>query len=236
MPGQTLLKIALTHHLAFDYRAANEAFREAFARPAPRPRGLEPSERITWAMPAAWPARRSHRAQPAATSRAEVAINLFRGLVAIGRDFDIEPDLAERFTVSDDGRSYRFTLRPTPAGATARRSPRTTSRSPSPRWPRTRWPPRYWLDGVSASALDERTLEIRLASRETTSCTCSASRRSSPGRGTSTSARAGLAQGRPARRKRPVRPHRRRDRREPRRAGSRSTGANGTGRAETSAR
>jgi oligopeptide transport system substrate-binding protein len=42
----------------------------------------------------------------------EVTRNLFRGLVAIGRDFDLEPDLAERFTVSDDGRSYRFTLRP----------------------------------------------------------------------------------------------------------------------------
>ena len=47
---QTLLKIALTHHLAFDYHAANEAFSEAFVRPAPAPPRLEPSERITWAL------------------------------------------------------------------------------------------------------------------------------------------------------------------------------------------
>jgi predicted ATPase/class 3 adenylate cyclase len=31
---ETLLRIGLTHHVAFDYRAANEAFSEAFARPA----------------------------------------------------------------------------------------------------------------------------------------------------------------------------------------------------------
>ena len=54
VPAQMLLGIALTHHLAFDYPAANEAFGEAFARPVPAPVRLEPSERITWAMTAAW--------------------------------------------------------------------------------------------------------------------------------------------------------------------------------------
>ena len=107
----TLFKIALTHHLAFDYDAANEAFSEAFARPEPAPARLEPSERITWAMPAAW----DREVTPGHSESApafKVMRNLFRGLVAIGRDFDIEPDLADRFTVSNDGRSYRFTLRP----------------------------------------------------------------------------------------------------------------------------
>ena len=61
---------------------------------------------------AGWPARGRHRVTATAISRCEVTRNLFRGLVAIGRDLDIEPDLAERFTVSDDGRSYRFALRP----------------------------------------------------------------------------------------------------------------------------
>ena len=106
---ETLLKIALTHHLAFDYRAANEAFGEAFARPAPTPVRLEPSERITWAV-----ARAGYTGvAPGALAipRGEITRNLFRGLVALGRDYDIEPDLAERFIVSEDGRSYRFTLR-----------------------------------------------------------------------------------------------------------------------------
>ena len=48
-PGRardTLLKIALTHHLAFDFKRAGAAYDEAFALPAPLPVRLEPSERI----------------------------------------------------------------------------------------------------------------------------------------------------------------------------------------------
>src|SRR5262249_39988443 len=48
---ETLLKIALTHHLAFDFHHANEALTSAFARPAPAPTRIEPSERITWGLP-----------------------------------------------------------------------------------------------------------------------------------------------------------------------------------------
>ena len=106
----TLLKIALTHHLAFDFRAANEAFAEAFARPAPAPRAAGAERALTWAMPAAWDGAVAP-GHSYSDPGVEVTRNLFRGLVAIGRDLDIEPDLAERFTVSDDGRSYRFTLR-----------------------------------------------------------------------------------------------------------------------------
>jgi hypothetical protein len=144
-PGarDTLLKIALTHHL--DYRAANQALCEAFAGPVPRPARLEPSEGITWALTAVWD--RAVAPGYSDTKPAfEVGANLFRGLVAIGHDFSLKPDLAERFTVSDDGRSYRFTLHPTPSGATAHPSPRTTSRSLTRKWPRTTWStPRGWM-------------------------------------------------------------------------------------------
>ena len=73
---------------------------------------LEPSERITWAVTgglgpsggtgvrhASLQATRSRATSSAGSSRSDAT-------------FEIEPDLAERFTVSDDGRSYRFTLRP----------------------------------------------------------------------------------------------------------------------------
>ncbi len=158
---QTLLKIALTHHLAFNYPAANEAFGEAFARPAPTPVRLEPSERITWAMTAAW----DGAVAPGLSwtlPAAQVTSNLFRGLVAIGRDFEIEPDLAEHFTVSDDGRSYRFTLR-----RDARWSDGAPVTAHDFAFTYTQMAgddviAAFWLDGVSASALDERTLEIRL--------------------------------------------------------------------------
>jgi len=158
---ETLLKIALTHHLAFDYRAANEAFSEAFARSAPAAARLEPSERITWAMTAAWD--RAVAPGHSYTKPAfEVTRNLFRGLVAIGPDFDLEPDLAERFTVSADGRSYRFTLRRDAlwsdgAPVTADDFGFTFSQMAEDDVATA-----FFLDGVSANAADERTLEIRL--------------------------------------------------------------------------
>jgi ABC-type transport system substrate-binding protein/class 3 adenylate cyclase len=158
---ETLLKIALTHHLAFDYDTANEAFGEAFARPAPVPPRLEPTERITWAVAAAGytAVAPGHVNSPQGVG---VARNLFRGLVAMGRDFDIEPDLAERFTVSDDGRSYLFTLRPD-----ARWSDGTPVTADDFAFTYGQMADddvatAFWLDGVSAHAVDERTLEIRL--------------------------------------------------------------------------
>src|SRR5207244_3886654 len=43
---RTLLKIALTHHLGFDFEAASATFEEAFARSAPAGARLEASERL----------------------------------------------------------------------------------------------------------------------------------------------------------------------------------------------
>ncbi|MGI9110817.1 MAG: ABC transporter substrate-binding protein [Gaiellaceae bacterium] len=156
-----LLKVALTHHLAFDYRAANQAFSEAFARPIAAPEPLAPSERIVWATPAGWPLETA----PGLTLGDIpnwVARNLFRGLVAIGPDFELEPDLAERFTVSDDGCSYWFTLRGDArwsdgAPVTANDFAFTFAQMVEDEVASA-----SWLEGISASALDERTLEIRL--------------------------------------------------------------------------
>jgi ABC-type transport system substrate-binding protein/class 3 adenylate cyclase len=158
---QTLLKMALTHHLAFDFRAANEAFSEAFARPAPPPTRLQPSERISWAVPAAW--GRELTPGHAYTEPAfEVARNLFCGLVAIGRDFAIEPELAERFTVSDDGRLYRFTLRPDTRWSDGVRVTAHDFAFTFAQMVEDDVATASWLDGVSAEAMDERTLEVRL--------------------------------------------------------------------------
>jgi ABC-type transport system substrate-binding protein/class 3 adenylate cyclase len=159
---QTLLKLALTHHVAFDYRAANEAFGEAFARPAPAPLRLEPSEEITWAVGAGWPVERVAPGLAGSDLANWVTRNLFRGLVAIGPDLDVEPDLAERFEISDDGRSYRFTLRcearwSDGAPVTADDFAFTFARMVEDELEAA-----PWLEGVSASALDERTLEIQL--------------------------------------------------------------------------
>jgi ABC-type transport system substrate-binding protein/class 3 adenylate cyclase len=158
---RTLLKIALTHHLAFDFRAANEAFGEAFARPAPPPTRLQPMERITWAMPAAWD-RTATPGHSWTEPAFEVARNLFCGLVAIGRDFAIEPELAERFTVSDDGRLYRFTLRPDTRWSDGVRVTAHDFAFTFAQMVEDDVATASWLDGVSAEAMDERTLEVRL--------------------------------------------------------------------------
>ena len=65
----TLFRIALTHHLAFDFRAANDALAEAFALPRPLPLRNERNERVSWAAPSAWPVEATARALPGATSR-----------------------------------------------------------------------------------------------------------------------------------------------------------------------
>jgi ABC-type transport system substrate-binding protein/class 3 adenylate cyclase len=158
---QTLFKIALTHHLAFDYRAADEAFGEAFARPEPVPARLEPTEQIVWALAAAgYSAVAPGHAD--SLQAYQVARNLFRGLVSIGRDFDIEPDLAERFTVSHDGRSYRFTLRSDALWSDGEPVTAHDFEFTFDRMAEDEAATAFFLEGMSATAVDERTLEIRL--------------------------------------------------------------------------
>ena len=158
---RTLLKLGLTHHLAFDYLAANEAFAEAFAIQAPLPVRLEPCERITWAMTSAWDgglAPGHGMGLPAF----EVGCHLFRGLVAIGRNFEIEPDLAERFAVSDDGRTYQFTIREDARWSDGAPVTADDFAFTYARMVEDEVTDAYMLDGLSASALDERTLVIEL--------------------------------------------------------------------------
>lgn len=158
---ETLLKIGLTHHLAFDYGAANEAFGEAFALPAPPYVRLEPIERITWALTAAWD-RALAPGQSHTKPANEVTVNLFRGLVACGRELDVEPDLAERFTVSADGRSYWFTLRPDARWSDGVPVTADDFAFTFAQMAEDGATTAYMLDGVSASAVDEQTLEIEL--------------------------------------------------------------------------
>src|SRR5262249_12146026 len=50
---QTLFKIALTHHLTFDFGRASEAYGRAFKYPQPAPRRLEPTKQMVMSAPAA---------------------------------------------------------------------------------------------------------------------------------------------------------------------------------------
>ena len=92
----------------------------------------------------------------------EVTANLFRGLVAIGHDFNVTPDLAERFTVSDDGRSYRFTLRRDALWSDGAPVTADDFAFTYAQMAKDDVACASWLDGVSTSVADERTLEICL--------------------------------------------------------------------------
>jgi ABC-type transport system substrate-binding protein/class 3 adenylate cyclase len=159
---ETLLKLAITHYLAFDFHAANEAFGEAFARPATALQRLDRTERITWAVTKGWPAEEVAPGLTDSDLANWVAGNLFRGLVAIGPDLEIRPDLAERFTVSDDGRSHRFTLRSDACWSDGVPVTAHDFAFTFAQMVENEVESAAWLDGVSARAVDERTLEIRL--------------------------------------------------------------------------
>jgi ABC-type transport system substrate-binding protein/class 3 adenylate cyclase len=104
----TLFKIALTHHIAFDFERAGVAYEEAFAYGS-EARRLEPSERLEMLMPA------PNEIVPGYayyTHECWFTMHLFRGLLRIDGDLNVVPDQAESFSVSADGRTYRFRLRP----------------------------------------------------------------------------------------------------------------------------
>jgi ABC-type transport system substrate-binding protein len=158
---ETLLKIALTHHVGFRYAEANEAFVAAFARPPPVPERLDPTERIVLAFTAAWD-RVATPGHSETYHAFNVTINLFRGLVTLGPGLEVEPDLAEALTVSDDGRTYRFTLRSDALWSDGAPVSADDFAFTFARMAADRVASVFWLPRMSATALDERTLELRL--------------------------------------------------------------------------
>jgi len=157
---ETLLRIALMHHLASDFRAANAALRGAFARRAPLPIRLAPDERLDVAMgPGCGNVAPGHNYSRPGWN---LGGNVFRGLVQIGPDLDVDLDLTDRLTVSDDGRRYRFVIRSDAYWSDG--APVTADDFVSTfAWMlEEELPSAFWLDDITASALDSQTLELVL--------------------------------------------------------------------------
>jgi ABC-type transport system substrate-binding protein/class 3 adenylate cyclase len=104
-----LFKIAVAHHLAFEFEDANAAWAEAFTRPEPPPRRLEPTERIATAASGGLPGHVPGYSYDIGSWT--FTPNLFRGLLTHEQGLDVVPDVAEHISVSADGRVYRFRLR-----------------------------------------------------------------------------------------------------------------------------
>ena len=154
-----LFKIALGHHLASDFEAADAAWAEAFQRPESPPIRLEPSARLETAFGPSqgWAPGHSY-----VSSDFAFVPNLFRGLLRLERGLDVVPDLAERISVSPDGCRYtiglRHGLRWSDGQLVTAHDFAFTYRTMREQRVQTT----HLLAGLNAEALDDTTLELRL--------------------------------------------------------------------------
>ncbi|RMF34265.1 MAG: hypothetical protein D6759_06080, partial [Chloroflexi bacterium] len=111
--ARTLMKLGLTHHIAFDFRQARRAYEEGFALwqragtarsvvPPPAPHAL----RVAWDSPLTLDPILADD-----VASASVIEQLFSGLVELSPEMDVVPDLARSWEVLEGGRTYIFHLR-----------------------------------------------------------------------------------------------------------------------------
>jgi ABC-type transport system substrate-binding protein/class 3 adenylate cyclase len=157
---ETLFKIALTHHLGFDFERANAAWQEAFARPEPPVFRLEPTERMEVEAPATG-ALLPH--EVFTTFDWWLVQHLFRGLLAVDSELNVVPQVASSFEVSADGLRYRFRLR---EGSRWSDATDVAAEDFSSAWKAAaaeQAPMAQLLDDIAfAEPIDPRTLEVRL--------------------------------------------------------------------------
>ena len=157
---ETLFKMALTHHLAFDFEAAERAYDEAFCCKIEELPEHAPSERLETR------AQRAGDLVPGdvySTEGAFFAEHLFRGLLMVDRDLNVVPAMADNLRVSSDGKEYLFRLR---EGVRWSDGEPVTAEDFAFAWRRMREErtrTAFLMEDVeSAEALDDRTLEVRL--------------------------------------------------------------------------
>jgi ABC-type transport system substrate-binding protein/class 3 adenylate cyclase len=156
----TLFKMALTYHVAFDFENAEDLYDEAFCCRVEEDPRHEPTERVETAEP------RFGDLAPGDVYSLEslyFSEHLYRGLLMVDTDLNVVPAMADNMRVSSDGREYLFRLRedarwsdgePLKADdfAFAWRSMAEEQTVTS-----------FMLENIEeANALDDRTLEVRL--------------------------------------------------------------------------
>jgi ABC-type transport system substrate-binding protein/class 3 adenylate cyclase len=156
----TLFKMALAHHLAFNFAAAEELYDEAFSCRVEEVPAPAPTETIETA--AGKPADLVP-GQVYTTEGIYFTQHLFRGLLMIDGELNVIPAMADNFRVSSDGLTYLFRLRED--GRWSDGEPLTAS-DYAFAWQQMQERgllTAFLLEDVeTAEALDERTLEIRL--------------------------------------------------------------------------
>jgi oligopeptide transport system substrate-binding protein len=114
LAARTMMKLSLTYHNAFDFKNSHTALDQSFSlreraiqplpeEPTPAPHPFREFE--LWDIPTLDPIM-------AADSRSKrFCRNLFSGLIESGMDWEVVPDIAHRWELSDDGLLYTFHLR-----------------------------------------------------------------------------------------------------------------------------
>ena len=111
--ARTLMKLGLTYHTAFDFKRSRLAYDEVFSL---RQRGSTTQQETL--EPAHHPFRVAILEPPTLdpsifsdTTSGEYISMIFSGLVEIGAGWEITPDVAQSWEISEDGRRYVFHLR-----------------------------------------------------------------------------------------------------------------------------
>jgi ABC-type transport system substrate-binding protein/class 3 adenylate cyclase len=156
----TLFKMALAYHLAFNFEKAEEMYDEAFCCRVDEEPRLEPTERLETAS------GRPQDLAPAevyTTEGAHFSELLFRGLLMVDAELNVVPAMADNFRVSSDGLTYLFRLREDVRWSDGHP---LTAEDFAYAWRRMReleTRTAFLMEDVeTAEALDDRTLEIRL--------------------------------------------------------------------------
>jgi class 3 adenylate cyclase/ABC-type oligopeptide transport system substrate-binding subunit len=158
----TLFKMALSHHLAFDFQRAEDAYDEAFSCRPPASSRLDRTERIETAMD-----HKFAELVPGGAYTTEGAMlleHLFRGLLTVDHELNVLPAMADNFRVSGDGLTYLFRIRENMRWSDG--AP-VTADDFAYGWRRMREEEAvtgFLLEDVEATeVLDDRTLEVRVS-------------------------------------------------------------------------
>ena len=156
----TLFKMALTYHLAFDFEHAEEMYDEAFSCRVEEEIRHEPTERLETGV------HKPDAVVPGhvySTEGLRITEHIFRGLLMIDGELNVLPSVADNLRVSSDGLTYLFRIR-----EGARWSDGETLKADDFAYAWQQMREREAMtaflmeDVESAEALDERTLEITL--------------------------------------------------------------------------
>jgi ABC-type transport system substrate-binding protein len=157
---EVLFRIALAHHIAFEFEAANGAWAAAFARPEPRVECMERTERLETALVRSGAWVPGHGYDVVSWS---FGPNFYRGLLRLAPGLHIVPDLAEHVSVSPDGRAYTFRLREGLRWSDGERLTADDFAFTYNAMREQNVASAHLLEGVEARTVDTLTLELRLA-------------------------------------------------------------------------